>query len=210
MWFVWMSWEQHIHPYHPGAGPTLGPGYCWSRARALSGINTGSMSWKPCHNPHPTNFWDQYEQGCASDLLKARKQPGVCFSSQKPSKLLQHCFIFFEACVSPEGQCLSSEGDRCSLMSKRSRFRQARTWIVTNTGIWFFKTEVYPFLALDLSISIYSLYSEPCWKMYYILTLALCELRAIGSRNNHLWDYYSLTFVYVRSDICFAQLWMPV
>lgn len=159
-----------------------------SRARALSGINTGSRSRKLCHNTHPTNFRDQYTRGCVNDLLKAREQPVAGSSSQKPQNCYSAALVFFWSLCKPRRAMLIVKSRETFLISRGSRFRQARTWILTNTGVCFCKTEVYPFLAPDLSISIYSLHSDPCWKMHYILTVALCEPRANGSRNSQLRD----------------------
>lgn len=161
------------------------------RARAISDVSRegtkAGRSWKLFHNPHPTDFWDQYTLGYVSHLLKVRKQPVVGFSFQKSSKLLHCCFIFFILCK-PGMTVLIISRRHSSLISQLSRCRQARIWIVTNTGIWFCRAEVYPFLAPDLSISIYISHSETCWKMLYILTAELCELRTNGSRNSHLRD----------------------
>lgn len=59
-----------------------------SRARVLSGNNTGSRSGRLCHNPHPTNFLNQDTQRCASDLPKARKKAGSGFFFSKKLKTI--------------------------------------------------------------------------------------------------------------------------
>lgn len=168
-------------------------------------LNTGKMSWKLCHNPQISEI--SMHRGVHLTTLK-REDNHEWFFFSKTLKTVAALLYFLWSLCRSWWAVLIIRRRQTSLGSKWSRFRQARMWVVTNIGIWFCKTEVYPVLALDLSISVNSLYSEPCWKMYYIWTVALRELWSNGSRNNHLWDYYSLSFAYVRSDVSFAQLWM--